>query len=434
MKISKEKLENLSKEKLISIIQQQQDSGRKYEALFQQAFQLSGLLTPEGILLEANQTSLNFIGVRASDVYGKSFWDTPWWNHSSEVQMDLKKAIEKAAKGEIARFQATHMSSDNSKHYMDVSVKPLFDDDGKVVMLIPEGRDVTEQKTLEEQLYHTQKREAIGTLAGGIAHDFNNILTAIIGYAQLVQSDDGLTKDNHEQLGKLLVAAKRASDLVKQILTFSRHAEDELNNIMVGPIVKEIIKFMRASLPSSIEINEYITPGDLSVMGSATQIHQIVMNLFTNAAHAIEEKNEEGTIIISLSPCSVDLSASRAFEITPGEYIKLTINDNGIGISRDIQDRIFDPYFTTKEQGKGTGLGLSIVRGIVDKWGGCIKVEGIPQVGTTVTIYLPLYISQELTNIEEMEVPHGHEHILLVDDEYMVADAAKRMVTIQRDS
>ena len=285
-----------------------------------------------------------------------------------------------------------------------------------------------EKKQLEEQLLHTQKMEAIGTLAGGIAHDFNNILGVIVGYTELALLN---IPDNDPLCGKLdqvLKASRRATDLVKQILAFSRKDKQKLMPISISPIVKEAVKMLRASLPTTIEISMEIKNSNALILSDPSQIHQIMMNLCTNAAHALPEN--KGLLEVSLEELDVDQdTASRQADLQTGHYQKLTVSDNGEGIKPEIMDRIFDPFFTTKGIGKGTGMGLAVIHGIVKRSQGAIIVDSKPGKGTTFQIFFPTIdagISKELEL--HKDIPHGNEKILYIDDEKQIIAFGKEIL------
>jgi PAS domain S-box-containing protein len=278
-----------------------------------------------------------------------------------------------------------------------------------------------DKKKLEEQLLQARKMESIGTLAGGIAHDFNNILSSVIGYTELALYEAKRGTLQHENLGEVLKAGDRAKDLVKQILTFSREVSQEQKPIQVKPIVKEALKLLRSSIPTTIEIKEDVQSNSL-VIGDSTQIHQILMNLCTNAAHAMED--DAGLLTISLSD---EVLVSNGPDLKPGPYINVTVTDTGHGISPDVMEKIFDPFFTTKEKGQGTGMGLSVVHGIVRSHGGNIYVYSEPGKGSTFKVYLPA-IGRSLKPKEMIEkpIPTGTERILFIDDEPAIMKMGKQ--------
>jgi PAS domain S-box-containing protein len=289
-------------------------------------------------------------------------------------------------------------------------------------------RDISIQKRLEAQLLQAQKMEAIGTLAGGIAHDFNNILTSVLGYTQLAQGDLPKGSQAERDLQEVVRAGRRARDLVSQILTFSRQTQQELKPLDPVPIIKEVMKLLRASIPATIEISQSIEKTEANVLADPTQIHQILINLCTNAAHAMGDKG--GALEVTLTEVALDEEfASRHPEVTPGDHLLLTVSDTGCGIDRAIRDRIFDPFFTTKKRGEGTGMGLAVVHGIVRSCGGTITVYSQAGKGTTFKVFLPCCrADRDCESAVETAVAKGNERILFVDDEPSIVAMGKRML------
>jgi CheY-like chemotaxis protein len=270
--------------------------------------------------------------------------------------------------------------------------------------------------------------EAIGTLAGGIAHDFNNILSVIIGYTELILMNGDVDGEVRQNLKEIFNASKHARDMVKQILAFSRQNKQERKPIQVAHIVKEAIKMLRASLPTTISIQQYIEKNTEIIEADPTHIHQVLMNLCTNAAHAINEK--DGVLEIHLG--NIDLDQKAAADIPglkTGSYLKLSVKDSGEGIHPEVQQQIFNPYFTTKEKGEGTGLGLAVVQGIVKSNNGAVTVESEVGKGAAFHVYFPT-INRKLTPDDEIStpLPLGCEHILLVDDEQPLVEIGRQML------
>ena len=287
-------------------------------------------------------------------------------------------------------------------------------------------RDITQYLTAvadkdkaQAQLLQAQKMESIGTLAGGIAHDFNNILTAIIGFADLALDEVGKGSVLSDHLQEIHIAGLRARDLVKQILTIARQSGEEIKPVRVDGILEEVIKFIRSSIPTSIEIRSNIRP-TTPIRGNPTQIHQIFMNLFTNAAHAMER--DGGILEIGLEDFYFDDKAVLKYpDLTPGTYNKITVSDTGTGIPPDLIHSIFEPYFTTKNLEEGTGLGLALVHGIVASYGGVITVSSEVGKGTVFTLFLPVTQKIEPHEFPESDnIPKGTERLLLIDDELAI--------------
>jgi PAS domain S-box-containing protein len=286
-----------------------------------------------------------------------------------------------------------------------------------------------EKRELQAQLQQAQKMEAIGTLAGGIAHDFNNILGGIIGYSELAKMKAPEGGNVIAYLDKTIKAGNRAVDLIKQIMTLSRQHKQEQRPVQVRYIVKDALDLLRATLPSTIEIREDL-PGDAGVVNAdPNQIHQVIMNLGTNAGHAMQEGG--GVLDVSLANVELDgVSASRYLDMAAGSYLRMTVGDTGYGMTSEIMERIFDPYFTTKDTGEGTGLGLSVAHGIVKAYGGTIIVYSELGKGTTFHVYLPLIHEAEKAEKDEPKepLPTGSERILFIDDEQVLIEIGSEIL------
>jgi PAS domain S-box-containing protein len=315
---------------------------------------------------------------------------------------------------------------DGGSFFLDVTVTPVKNEKGEVSCFLGIGRDITQELAMEAKNRQGQKMEAIGTLAGGIAHDFNNILSAIFGYTELTVQSLQEARSPLFFLPDIQKAAERARDLVQQIMAFSRQADQGNKALVPKDIVKEALKLLRASLPSTIDIEVDIR-NDWLIHGDPTQVHQIVMNLCTNAGYAMREKG--GTLRVTLADVSLDASSLAA---KPGNHVMLEISDTGPGIPPEVMDRIFDPFFTTKPQGEGTGLGLSVIHGIVESMGGFVSVESTVGEGATFGVYFPAAKgSKALLQVQDRsgdEIPHGSERILLVDDEDILVETGSAML------
>jgi PAS domain S-box-containing protein len=316
----------------------------------------------------------------------------------------------------------TNMRKDGSQYQVEATLSPVRDKSGNVINYISVQRDVTREMVLQEQLRHAQKMEAIGTLAGGIAHDFNNILGIIMGYMELAKRESPENERTARHIKEALNACRRAKDLTRQILSFSR-TNDRAERLLldVRTIVKQVVGFFKASLPSSIEVHQSISSRECSVLAHPTQIHQMLTNLCANAAHAMRERG--GILQVSLANVDFDpLAVPPHPGIRPGAYVRLSVADMGEGMDSATLERIFDPYFTTKGSGNGSGLGLSVVHGIVKSHDGVIGVSSEVGKGTIFHVYLPRS-DRESATLEEAgeQIPTGTERILLVDDEKQLA-------------
>ncbi len=391
--------------------------------------------TAEGIIVTSTDWVINYVnpafesitGYSQSEILGQHTRILKSDRHDKAFYKEIRDAI---CHGEVWSGRLTNKRKDGTLYEAEVTGSSVLDESGTIINYVAIHRDITHEVRLEGELRQAQKMEAIGTLAGGVAHDFNNILTAIIGYAQLTYLR--VPKGSPEQnfLDQMLKASSRAKDLVKQILTFSHQAELELKPMHVVPIVKEALKLLRSSLPSTIEIKQNIeidAEGDV-VLCDLTQIHQVLMNLCANAAHAMGDK--AGTLRVNLSGFEADASsASRHLDLRQGNYLKLTVSDTGGGMDAATMERIFEPYFSTKGLGDGTGLGLSVVQGITKSHGGVISVYSELGRGTTFNIFLPVIKAVAATETVTTEpLLTGNERILFIDDEKALVDLGKEIL------
>jgi PAS domain S-box-containing protein len=521
-----------------------QESEQKFRALFDNHYQLTGLISPDGILLSANQAALDLAGCSEKDIVGLPFCQCPWWPETSPLHDRVKKAVQEAQAGNFVRLELQFRDRDGHDRVVDFSLKPVFNRQNELIYIVPEGRDITDlkqarrekireqmfteavveslpgifyicneklelirwnksfettsgysaeelrgrslfsffadedqalirqrieerkkqvvdaplelyalakngaripflfsssiftvdgttyligtgvdisdRKKIEQELQQARKMEAIGTLAGGIAHDFNNILSAIIGYTELSR----LETDPASRLGGFLdgihQAAIRARDLVQQILIFSRKQDNSLVPMQVAPVVHEALRLIRSSLPSTITIRTRIDAKNAMILADPTRIHQVTVNLCTNAYQAIDEG--PGTMEVTLDTIVLDTGGRiRGKGLPPGGYVRLQVRDDGPGMNEETLQRIFEPYFTTKETGKGTGLGLALVDSIVKEHRGAVTVESKSGSGTAFTVYLPLLDQSEdkqlTTEPASSPQPAGGHHVVCVDDE-----------------
>ncbi len=342
------------------------------------------------------------------------------------VDSSFKKAIQ-----EEERWNCEYrvVWPDSSVHWVRACAALFRDQTGKTTHLIATMGDVSEQKRAEQTRLRSQKLEGLGTLAGGIAHDFNNMLMAIAGNVKMATTDLSNENPVQEYLTEISKAAARATDLVRRILAFSRPQELKREVIALQPVVEEALKLVRATLPAWIEFRTEFVPSLPAILADATQIHQVIVNLATNAAHAIGQKS--GLIQFRLDECSMAEAELRPrYEGPPGRFVRLAVSDSGCGIERVVLDRIFDPFFTTKAPGEGTGLGLSVVHGIITNHGGTVHVYSDPGRGTAFHLYFPAVGSAPaVTAPKQSELPRDrHQHILYVDDEEGLVLLATRML------
>ena len=329
----------------------------------------------------------------------------------------------KLLQGEVWRGHFVNKKKDGTLFEEDASISPIRNSVGKITNFIGVKRDVSQEKLLKQQLQQSQKMESIGTLAGGIAHDFNNILTSILGYAEIAKGRISTGRNAEKDIDKVIQGGLRAADLVKQILAFSRKGLQKLQPLNPYPVVEEALKMLRSTLPTTIAIETDIDPQCGNIVADPTQIHQVVMNLCTNAFHAMDD--EKGTIKVTLQ-CTQITAAELSGEpdVAAGPYIELAVRDNGGGMDQQTMAHIFEPYFTTKGMGKGSGLGLAVIHGIVKKCHGFIRVVSEPGEGSSFQVYLPALQEESMAPevpAKKVLLPTGTEQILVIDDESMIA-------------
>ncbi len=322
----------------------------------------------------------------------------------------------------------TNRKKDGSFYIEEMVISPVFAPGGEIVNFVAVKRDLTSTIKMQETLHQVQKMESIGSLAGGIAHDFNNILFPIVGLSEMMLDDFPPESMQRQNIQEIFRAGTRGRGLVQQILSFSRQSEHQSIPVHIQKILKEVLKLCRATIPADITISKDIQTDCGPVMADPTQIHQIAMNLITNAYHAVETAG--GTISLQLTEMGVNQTDDPVEALAPGRYAMLSVSDTGTGIDPAVISKIFDPYFTTKEKGRGTGLGLATVYGIVKSYGGEIRVFSDFGKGTTFHVYLPLLekAQEPETEKETTPLPTGTEHILLVDDEKPIVHLEKQML------
>ncbi len=320
----------------------------------------------------------------------------------------------------IQQYESRIQRTDGSWRDILINKASYLDLEGDVAGIIGAMLDITDRKGMEKRLLQSQKMESIGTLAGGIAHDFNNILAAILGFTELSMQEVEKGSVIESDLQEVYTAANRAKDLVKQILTFARLSDEEIRPIQPAVIVEEVLRFIRSSIPTTIDIEQDIRSNSF-IMGNATQIHQVMMNLCTNAAQSMEERGGNLRVVLEDIRSTPD-KPKHFLDLKPADYIRIMVSDTGTGIPPEIIGSIFEPYFTTKGPGEGTGMGLAMVHGIVQTNGGRIFVESTPETGTAFSLYLPINKKGKGETSYKPEVlPRGTERILVIDDEAPIA-------------
>jgi PAS domain S-box-containing protein len=379
----------------------------------------------DSVVTDTNPRMCRILGRGKGEIVGRKVFD--FADDENKAVFEEQFRLRNQRKSGV--YEIAVSRPDGSQVFCRFNATPLFDESGNKVGSFAMVTDITarkraeeEKERLESQLRRAQKLQALGTLAGGIAHDFNNILAPIIGYAEMSLSDLPRGNPMRSWQDQILNAARRARDLVKQIMLFGRHEGDpERTPVEIGPIVGETLKLLRASLPSSIRIDEHIE--DVMAKADPTQINQVLLNLCTNAAHAMGNKGVMEVRLARVELSASDLTDLVIVDLKPGPHLKLSVSDTGSGMEADTLERIFDPYFTTKEVGKGSGLGLAVVHGIVKHHDGAITVESQPGKGSIFSIYIPglenvVETAGEITPV----MPKGTDRILLLDDEQVVLD------------
>jgi len=405
------------------------ETERKYRELAESLPQVIFEIDSNGKLVYLNQTGYELFGYSPEDVAnGFSVLEAFVPDDRERVVQDILTSIQGRRLG---RQEYTAVKKSGAQFPVAVHANRVLEDQtttglrGILIDLTPTRIAEEEKKKLENQLQQAQKMEAIGALAGGIAHDFNNILSAIIGYTELAMLNEG-AEHCADELKEALAAANRAKDLVNQILAFSRQTAEDRMPVRVALIVKEAVKFLRATIPSTIEIKARIDERSGAVLANSVELHQIIMNLFTNAQHALGER--AGLVEVEVQGAEIDAAQkSDLIGMQAGACVRISVRDTGSGMSPEVMERIFDPYFTTKEKGVGTGLGLAVVHGIVKKYGGAIQVESKPGQGTVFHVFLPKADVAAPTQTELTKpIMGGSEKVLLVDDEQMLASVGQQ--------
>jgi PAS domain S-box-containing protein len=543
-------LQYLAVESINQALKAERESKRRFRAIFDSTFQFIGLLRTDGSILEINEAALEFGGFKLDEIRGKFFWDTRWWSLSPEIQLQLKTAVAQAAGGEFVRYEVNVRGKDDRVMVIDFSLKPIRDESGSVLLLLPEGRDITERKQAEaalresqekfvkvfqnapiliaitdladatyldvnaealrisgftreevigrraadlgwittadrdrmlkelrekgrisdlemtfqakggrqlhglvkgEQIFlggrpclltvalditerkqleanflRAQRMEGLGALAGGIAHDLNNILQPILMTSSLLRETTS-DPENREMVDTMESCARRGADIIRQLLTFARGKPSARVPLPIRHLLHEMDKLIRETFPRNIQLRVTVPQNLWQVLGDATQLHQVFMNLCVNARDAMPNG---GTLTLMAENLTLDESSAATMPgAKPGRHVCISVADTGMGISPENLDRIFDPFFTTKEIGKGTGLGLATVLGIVRGHDGFVRVNSQVGKGTVFDLYLPASAEGSTSAMPEPEPlpPRAEgELILVVDDEDSVRSVIQR--------
>ncbi len=408
---------------LEAINQRLRESEARFRLLFEQLFDAQVMFTAQGRVEDANQAACRLFGMSREALRAADLGDLLTATDAKHV-IDRLRCLPEGEPEFFGEIQVRRVGGTPVPVEAGGAALTI----GKQSYGLVSFRDITERKQLQTQLQQAQKMEAIGTLAGGIAHDFNNILAAILGYNELALLDIETVNPAHMNLQEAVKAIHRGKDLVKRILAFSRQDEQRKKAADISDVVGETLKMLRALIPASIEMQTRIDADVGTVEVDQTQIHQVLLNLCTNAAHAIGEAR--GLIQVLLERQVLTTSPERIHsELTPGIYACLTVTDTGGGIPSDLLGKIFEPYYTTKDSGQGTGIGLAVVHGIIRNHGGVVTAASQVGEGSTFQVYLPIVrgtIQPEAR--DRAEKPTGSESILLVDDEQALQDIGEQML------
>ncbi len=392
----------------------------RIRSIFETSFQLQGYLSPDGKLLAANASSLAVIEATPDRVLGMNFWEAPWFSETPGMSDQVKIAVEAAAAGQATRTQVTANMPGGPRDF-DFSIRPVLDNAGHVIGLVPEAIDITRQRRTEAALRQAQKMEAVGQLTGGLAHDFNNLLAGISGSLELLKMRvaQGRTGELDRYLDAAQGASKRAAALTHRLLAFSRRQTLDPKPADLNHLVRGMEELVSRTVGPAIAVEVVTAEGLWNTLVDSSQLENALLNLCINARDAMPDG---GKLTIVTANRWLDLKASREHEVPPGQYVSLSVSDTGTGMTSDTVARAFDPFFTTKPIGMGTGLGLSMIYGFARQSGGQVRIDSELGHGTTVCIHLPRHMgtavsSEAVPRLSEDLKAQRDETVLVVDDE-----------------
>jgi PAS domain S-box-containing protein len=407
------------------------DSEARFRGIFDSAFQYTCLLAPDGMLLEVNAAALAFGGIAVADVLHRKLWDTHWWAGDATRVARLRRGVEQAARGEFVRYEAEVCGAAGASALIDFSLKPMAGKDGDVVLLIAEGRDITERSRLQAQLAQAQKMEAVGQLTGGVAHDFNNLLQAVTGNLDLIERLEEQRGNARvlRLIGNAQHAAARGARLTQQLLAFSRRQNLRPERVWVDRQATGMADLLHRAAGETIRVELLAAADPWPCLVDPAQFESALLNLVINARDAMPSG---GTLTVSTVNVSLDAARAVELDAAPGDYVQVDVADAGTGIPPELMARIFEPFFTTKDIGKGSGLGLAMVHGFVRQSGGAVAIRSVVNGGTTVSMLLPR--DQRPPEAGVIAPPKGHAspsepggalNVLLVEDDADVLDAVR---------
>jgi PAS domain S-box-containing protein len=361
---------------------------RRFRGIFDSAFQITGLLSRDGVMLEVNRAALDFYGLPEHEIIGRPGWEVGPWAGSPRSVAKLRARVARAAAGFFVRYEATATDASGRRVVFDFSLKPIFDANGAVTLLVAEARDMTERVGLQAQLLHAQKMEAVGQLTGGVAHDFNNLLQALTGNLDLIRrlaetADDGRLLHLTENAQR---AAGRGARLTRQLLAFSRRQAQRSEPVHISRLIAEMGDLLRRGAGDMVYIDIASAPDLWLCQLDPAQFETALLNLVINARDAMPDG---GTVRIAVANVMLAAEDAQRLEVPPGDFVRVDVADGGVGIAPELLPRLFEAFFTTKELGKGTGLGLAMVHGFARQSGGAVSIASAPGQGTTVSLFLP---------------------------------------------